>query len=250
MGAQCSSIWWEDSFCKRLADKGFYVIRYDNRDTGKSTCYPIGNPGYTFEELADDAIKVIDAYKIDKSIIMGMSMGGMLAQMEALRNPQRLNGIILMSSMYFAEGADSLPYSSDEVNAFFENSSKPLQSKDELINRAYKMQLITRKSRLPKDETHIYELAKKDVERANNYASCINHALAKVAGDELTKISEINIPTLVIHGTDDVVIPYVHGQMLAKTIPNATLCTLDKRLYWLFCGYRSKSPQWKSIAMR
>jgi pimeloyl-ACP methyl ester carboxylesterase len=108
MGACCSMLWWEEPFCELLANKGFFVIRYDNRDTGKSTSYKPGEPGYTFEELSDDAIRILDGYNIKKAFIMGMSMGGMLTQMLSLRHPNRLSGIILLSSIYFAEGSDQL----------------------------------------------------------------------------------------------------------------------------------------------
>lgn len=62
MGAQSSLIWWEEEFCQRLADAGRFIIRYDNRDVGRSTTYEPGQPGYTFEDMADDAIRVLDAY--------------------------------------------------------------------------------------------------------------------------------------------------------------------------------------------
>ena len=106
MGSASSLIWWDEVFCQKLVDKGFFVIRYDNRDTGKSTSYPVGKPGYTFEEMSDDAIQVLDAYHIEKAVIMGMSMGGMLAQMIAVRHPERVSGLVLHATMYFAEGAE------------------------------------------------------------------------------------------------------------------------------------------------
>lgn len=229
MGAASSMIWWETEFCKKLADKGFYVIRYDNRDTGKSTCYPPGEPGYTFEDLADDAVAVLDAYEIDKAIIVGMSMGGMLAQMIALRRPQRVAGIVLLSSMYFADGAESLPYSSDEVNAFFEQMAKsePPKDTDGLVEVAIRQWRITNQSRRPHDEDHIRKMNRMDVERSDHFDSRMNHSYAQVTGDELGRIAEIAVPALVIHGTDDVVIPYVHGEMLAKTIPHAALLTMN-----------------------
>jgi pimeloyl-ACP methyl ester carboxylesterase len=226
MGAGCSMLWWEEPFCEIMADKGFFVIRYDNRDTGKSTSYKFGEPGYTFEELSDDAIRILDGYNINKSFVMGMSMGGMLTQMLALRNPNRLNGIILLSTMYFAEGADQLPYSSDEVNSFFET---PFSSNNfnEIVEHTVLQWSITAKSKRPHNDDNIRKISRRDIQRAINYESRNNHAVAKVTGDELTRIAEIKIPTLVIHGTEDVVIPYIHGKMLAKTIPNAVLCTID-----------------------
>lgn len=102
MGAQSSMIWWEEEFCRRLADTGRFVIRYDNRDVGRSTTYEPGQPGYTFEDMADDAVRVLDAYKIQQAHIVGLSMGGMLTQMIALRHPERVLTITLLSTSNFA----------------------------------------------------------------------------------------------------------------------------------------------------
>lgn len=229
MGAGCSMIWWEEPFCEMLAGQGFFVIRYDNRDTGKSSCYPVGTPGYTFEEMSDDAITVLDAYGVGKAIVMGMSMGGMLTQMIALRHPERVCGIVLLSTMYFAEGAESLPYSTDEVNAFFAEmaEAEPVESRDELVEQIIRQWSITAKSSRLFDEKRIRALAEMDANHADCYASTANHAYAQVTGNELGRIAEINVPALVIHGTEDAVIPFPHGEMLAKTIPDARLCVLE-----------------------
>lgn len=228
MGAASSMIWWETPFCELLANNGFFVIRYDNRDTGKSTCYPPGKPEYSFEDLADDAIQVLNSYNIEKAVIMGMSMGGMLTQMIALRHPERLSGIILLSSMYFAEDAENLPYSSEEVNDFFATFGQEKPKNDaELIGSVIRQWQITSKSSRPKDFDHIRALVKLDINRANNFASRINHSCAQVTGDELARIAEIQTPALIIHGTEDVVIPCIHGEMLAKTIPDSVLYKME-----------------------
>ena len=74
-------LWWPEDFCKRIADEGRYVIRYDNRDTGLSTTYTPGKPPYTFDDMADDAIRVLDGYGIAKAHVVGMSLGGMIGQL-------------------------------------------------------------------------------------------------------------------------------------------------------------------------
>lgn len=79
MGASASMIWWDEKFCKNLANKGRFVIRYDNRDVGRSTTYEPGNPGYTVEDMVDDAVEVLNAYGIESAHIVGMSLGGMIA---------------------------------------------------------------------------------------------------------------------------------------------------------------------------
>lgn len=227
MGAASSLIWWNIEFCEMLVDKGYFVIRYDNRDTGQSTSYPVGKPGYTFEEMSDDAIEILDAYHIEKTIIMGMSMGGMLAQMIAIRHPDRLNGLVLHASMYFAEGSEKLPVYSEEVENFFNDYGNytPQGYRDQ-VDYAFKQWQITHQSNRKYNLVEIYKTVELDVERAIDYNSKLNHSFAEVTSDELIRIKEITIPTLIIHGTLDNVIPYIHGEMLAKTIPNAVLLTL------------------------
>jgi pimeloyl-ACP methyl ester carboxylesterase len=85
MGAMASMLWWPEGFCERLANHGRYVIRYDNRDTGLSTKYPPGEPRYTFDDMVDDAIRVLDGYAIPAAHVVGMSLGGMIGQIAALK---------------------------------------------------------------------------------------------------------------------------------------------------------------------
>ena len=227
MGAASSLIWWDVKFCEMLVDKGFYVIRYDNRDTGKSSFYPVGKPGYTFEEMSDDAIQILDAYHIEKAIIMGMSMGGMLAQMVAVRHPERVSGLVLHASMYFAEGAEKLPVFSPEVQKFFDDygNYQPVGFRAQ-VDYAFKQWQVTHQSQRVNNLDEIYQMIELDVSRAIDYNSKLNHSFAEVTGDELTRIKEISCPTLVIHGTEDNVIPHIHGEMLSKTIPHARLLSL------------------------
>jgi hypothetical protein len=89
MGAMASGVWWPDGFCRRLAEAQRYVIRYDHRDTGASTSYAPSTASYTVEDLADDAVAVLDAYRIGRAHLAGMSLGGYLAQLIALKHPGR-----------------------------------------------------------------------------------------------------------------------------------------------------------------
>lgn len=228
MGSASSLIWWDIEFCNKLVDKGYFVIRYDNRDTGKSTSYPVGKPGYSFEEMSDDAIEILNAYHIEKAVIMGMSMGGMLAQMIAIRHPERVKTLVLHASMYFAEGAEKLPVFSEEVQKFFNDYGNYVpQGYRDQVDYAFKQWQVTHHSERKYNLEEIYKMVELDVERAIDYNSKLNHSFAEVTGNELTRIKEITVPTLVIHGTLDNVIPYIHGEMLTKTIPNAVLLTMD-----------------------
>lgn len=225
MGAQSSMIWWEKDFCQRLADTGRFVIRYDNRDVGRSTTYELGHPEYTFEDMADDAVHVLDAYRIDKAHIVGMSMGGMLTQMIALRHPERVSAITLMMTSNFAP---HLPEMEAKVLDFFtENASVDLSDKHAFIAFTVGKWHMLAGRKYPFDEERIARLAEEEWDHSNLAASLNNHGL--IAGGEayLTRTSEIGVPAQVIHGTDDPIIPYEHGIHLADVIPGASLTTLE-----------------------
>lgn len=97
-GATVSMLYWDTGFCKQLADKGYFVIRYDNRDVGKSTTYAPGSISYDITDLVDDAVHILDAYRIKKATVMGISLGGLIAQIIAIKNADRINSLILMST--------------------------------------------------------------------------------------------------------------------------------------------------------
>src|ERR671927_1039944 len=98
MGFGGSMLWWEEGFCRLLADGGRFVIRYDHRDTGRSVTYEPGHPGYTAADLVADAAGVLDAYGIPAAHLVGVSMGGALAQILALDFPERVRSLALVST--------------------------------------------------------------------------------------------------------------------------------------------------------
>ena len=98
MGAMASMLWWPAELCAGLARSGRFVIRYDNRDTGRSTSYEPGKPPYTSDDLVDDAVAVLDGYGIERAHIVGMSMGGALAQVVALKHPARVATLTAIST--------------------------------------------------------------------------------------------------------------------------------------------------------
>ena len=89
-GATASMKRWPEEFCTHLAEAGRFVIRYDNRDTGRSTVFPVGAPGYSIRDMADDAVGMLDAYGVERAHIAGWSMGGMIAQNVAIHHPNRI----------------------------------------------------------------------------------------------------------------------------------------------------------------
>src|SRR3954469_19069131 len=98
MGMSGSMLWWDEGLCRMLADHERFVIRYDHRDTGRSVTYPPGRPGYTGADLVADAAGVLDAYGISAAHIVGVSMGGALAQLLALDFADRVASLVLIST--------------------------------------------------------------------------------------------------------------------------------------------------------
>lgn len=225
MGAQSSMIWWEEEFCQRLADAGRFVIRYDNRDVGRSTTCEPGKPNYTFEDMADDAVRILDAYRIEQAHVIGMSMGGMLTQMIALRHPERILTITLLATSNFAS---HLPPMEEKIINFFSNlGAIDWSSEQSVVEFAAARSRILVGSKHSFDEKKVYKLAAQEFTRSSNMESINNHGLLTGGESYLTRTSEIHVPVLIIHGTEDPIIPYEHGQHLAEQIPDSVLLTLE-----------------------
>ncbi|CEH28041.1 acetyltransferase [Aneurinibacillus migulanus] len=230
MGAMCSMVYWDEEFCQRLADTGRYVIRYDNRDVGRSITYEPGNSQYTVVDMADDAVGVLDAYGIDQAHIVGMSLGGMIAQIVALRHPKKVLTITLIASGIFGSDDNNrdLPPMDEKILAYHANGATLNWSDEESVaNYLVAGSRLLCGSKHTFDEKRVYKQVTKEIKRANNLLSMFNHALLK--GDDFYegKLKGINVPALVIHGTEDTVLPYEHGLALANEIPNASMLTLE-----------------------
>ena len=121
MGSSASMDWWEDEFCRRVAAGLLFVIRYDQRDTGRSVTYPPGAPPYTMQDLATDAVGVLDAFGVSRAHVVGMSMGGAVAQLVALDHASRVASLTLIATAAAGPGPDDpdLPAMSEETGARF-----------------------------------------------------------------------------------------------------------------------------------
>jgi pimeloyl-ACP methyl ester carboxylesterase len=227
MGAMASMVWWDEDFCRRLAERGRFVIRYDNRDVGRSIVYEPGNTPYTVVDLTDDAIGVLDAYGIEKAHLIGMSLGGMIAQVAALRHPKRVSTITMISSSPFSEN-ENLPPIDEEILEFY-NSAKDIDWEDQksVIDFIVTNWQFMNGSKRKFDEARVTKLAEAEVGRAKNILSMFNHGQLGGGEEYYDKIKEIKTPALIIHGTEDRVLPYPHALALKETILNAKLLTLE-----------------------
>ena len=227
MGATVSMLGWDDRFCRQLALGGRFVIRYDNRDTGRSVTYEPGKPQYTLQDLADDAVGVLDAYRLVRAHFVGMSLGGMIAQLVAIRRPERVATLTLIASSPHGPEDPDLPPMAEKVQSYFADTggvdwSNEASVVDFMVRGAHVVSGGTR----PFDEAATRKFVVREMGRASNFASRGNHAL--ISADRWReRLVEITVPTLVIHGSEDPVLPYGHGVALAREIPGAALLTLE-----------------------
>ena len=227
MGMGASMVWWEDGFCQRLADEGRFVIRYDHRDTGRSRAYEPGHPGYTVSDLVADAVDVLDGCEIAAAHIVGMSMGGGLAQLLALDFPDRVLSLVLISTSPAAPGERSLPPSEESLRRFLATVQVEWADPTSVVDYVVDYWRVLWGTGRTFDEAHIRRLAQRDVERARNPAAAQNHGLLQDEARERGPLGSITAPTLVIHGTADPMFPLAHGNALASEIPRARLLPLE-----------------------
>ncbi len=228
MGAMASMLWWPKEFCQRLADKGRYVIRYDNRDTGLSTNYPVGKPEYSFDDMADDAIRVLDGYGISSAHIVGMSMGGMIAQLVALKYPERSRTLTLISASPVGVDTTHLP---GMTAAYTEHSASyadlDWSDRTQVIEFMLADVRAISSTRHPFDEQHARDFIVMDYDRAQRFESATNHFVLSSGDQQKGKLTRLRPPLLVIHGTSDPIFPIEHGREFIKIVPGSKLVEVD-----------------------
>jgi len=240
MGAMNQGLFWPREFCEHLADSGFFVLRYDHRDTGLSSivdyaCYP-----YSLEEMAGDALAILDAYGLGSAVPVGLSMGGYIAQLLAIRYPGRVSALVLISTTadhrpYMAAttggdaGSYSLPAPARVYLSYIESAARRRPSTPaevaELVLEGWR---VTHGGSLPFPADEMRAMIQAAAARTTNASAVYHHALAVAASAPRTgMLHRIAAPTLVIHGASDPCLPLPHGQALAAGIPGARLLTLD-----------------------
>jgi pimeloyl-ACP methyl ester carboxylesterase len=227
MGSGGSMLWWEEGFCRALADGGRFVIRYDHRDTGRSVTYEPGYPDYTGDDLVADAAGVLDAYGIPAAHVVGVSMGGALVQLLALDFPDRVLSLVLISTSLAVPADRELPPPMDRFGEFVSTSQVDWADRDSVIEYLVEYSRVIAGGQRPFDEAALRELARSDTGRARNFAAAQNHDVLADDGRSRPPLSAIAAPTLVIHGTADPMFPPGHGEALAEEIPGARLLLLE-----------------------
>lgn len=228
MGATASSVWWPEEFCRALAGRSLHVIRYDHRDTGRSTSYAPGQPAYTVEDLANDAVGLLDAHGVAQAHLMGMSLGGYLSQLVAVKYPARVRSLALLASEPLATAGPQEQPAMDEriLEHHAAGASLDWADREAVIEFQVAAWRLLAGSAHRFDEAVIRALAAADYDRTPDLRTTFNHALLREPANWTDKLSKIQVPTLVIHGTEDPVLPYAKGLALVEAIANARLLAL------------------------
>jgi len=241
MGFGSQMIHWDEEFCNMLAKSGHYVIRYDNRDVGLSTkideagtpdflkaisSFQKGekvNAPYTMDDMADDAVGLLDALKISSAHICGCSMGGVIAQYIAINHPSR---VLSLTSMMSTTGNPDLPPLNPEAMKLF---LLPVPSKrDAYIKDYVKREKVMYGPIIPLDEERRRLYAAKAYDRCFYPQGNTRQIMALLtSGNRKPALASVKIPTLVIHGGNDPLVSLEAGKDTAEAIPGAELLIID-----------------------
>ncbi|MDI4643709.1 alpha/beta fold hydrolase [Cohnella hashimotonis] len=243
-GLGTQMIRWTVPFCEGLAARGFRVIRFDNRDVGCSTHFSHYRTmdfaalatalmsgqrpdiPYTLDDMANDAIGLLDALSIDRAHIVGRSMGGMIAQIAASEYPER---VLSLTSIMSSSGNPALPQASPEVMAMM-TTPAPNPFEDEAGFLAHSLSFAKRiaGTGYPFEEDAYRALVLEEARRAYDPGS-VGRQIAAIAvsGDRRPRLATIKAPTLVIHGADDPLFVPACGEDTASAIPGAEFMLID-----------------------
>lgn len=228
MGAMSSGVWWPDGFCRDLAARGRFVVRYDHRDTGRSTSYAPGEAEYTVDDLSDDLVRVLDGYGADRAHLVGMSLGGLLSQITALKYPDRVQTITLVASERLAETDPSMPAMNPAIPEYHAGASDlDWADREAVVEYQVGAWRLLSGSARPFDEDAIRAIAGADFDRTPSMLTTFNHATLGGGEEWVGRLDEITVPALIVHGTEDPVLPYAHGLALEAALPRSTLLTLE-----------------------
>ncbi len=253
LGAQC--VQWDEDYCRLLANQGYYVVRFDNRDIGLSSHLDhLSTPrifelmesvragetpavDYTLTDMARDAVSVITSLGYERAHIVGASMGGMIAQRLAIHFPERVKSL---TSIMSTTGDPSLP--SGKREAFMALIAPPPPERDAFIDYSEKLWRVIGSPGLVGPE-RARRTAGRVFDRGTHPAGFMRQFAAVIVdGSRRAALTQVTAPTLVIHGVADPLIPVEGGRDTAAAIAGASLLELPGM------GHDLPEPLWDTIA--
>ncbi len=243
MGLGMQLTGWPDEFCHGLVARGYRVVRFDNRDCGLSARTPgrkranlllamaaaaLGLPvrtAYTLEDMAGDAVGLMDGLRIKRAHIVGASMGGMIAQVLAARFPQR---VLSLTSIMSSSGNRRLSRPSRPARKVLLSRPANAADPESVIDHLVEMFGVIGSPAYPTTTAELRQRLGRSVRRAYEPAGTARQLLAIIAaGDRRKLLRTIAAPTLVIHGASDPLVPIAAGRDTAQNIPGAALLVID-----------------------
>ncbi len=240
MGLSAQMTMWDEAFCRAIASNGYWVIRFDNRDVGLSTKFDeVGIPDlmelimrvqqgesveapYTLLDMANDAIGLLEALKIETTHIVGASMGGMIAQTIAIHHPERVR---TLTSIMSTTSNPELPQPGPEAISIL--ITPPPSDRAEYIEHSVNTWRFLN-GELPFDEDFVRKRSAQDFDRSYYPTGSARQLAAILAsGSRKDELKNVKVPTLVIHGNADPLVPVEGGKETAEVIPGAKLLILE-----------------------
>jgi pimeloyl-ACP methyl ester carboxylesterase len=235
MGLGAQMVTWQDDFCEELAARGLYVVRFDNRDIGRSTHLQGPPPslvqllrysvpaGYTLADMAGDTIGLMDALAIDRAHMIGASMGGMIAQTLAARHPARVRSLVSMMSSTGGRWVGRPALSSYAIFL-----RKAPREREAFIEHAARLFAKIGSRGIPQDTEGVRKIAALSFDRELDRTGAGRQLAAIIAsGDRTAELRGITAPTLVIHGSVDSLVSPSGGRATARAIPGAELTMIE-----------------------
>lgn len=236
MGLGTQMLAWHEDLCAALADRGFFVVRFDNRDVGLSTHLhdapapnvmaalggDLSSASYRLEDLADDTAGLLDALSIDAAHVVGASMGGMVAQTLALTHRSRVRSLTSIMS------TPSPKVGSPTAEALAVLLSAPAGSREEAVSRTITTYGVIGSPGYPLDEAWLSQIAGESYDRGYDAAGVARQLLAiHASGDRTEGLRALDVPTLVVHGAADPLVQVEGGRATAEAVPGAELMVLE-----------------------
>jgi pimeloyl-ACP methyl ester carboxylesterase len=236
MGLATQMIAWHEEFCEQLAERGFYVVRFDNRDIGRSTHLDfrpptmlqmlrrrVGPEQYTLSDMAEDTAALIRELGIAPAHLVGASMGGMIAQVLAAEHPELVRSLTSIMST-----TGSRWHGQPALSVYKYLLRPPPRDREGYVERAAEVFGLVGSTGFPRDESYIRERAARSYDRGYDVRAGGRQFGAIIASADRTRqLQSIRAPTLVIHGTVDKMIKPSGGRATAKAIPGARLIEIE-----------------------